>query len=53
MAMVAVAAYLWEEGLTHAPLINIPSNRLLLEPIYDLPTVRDWLDDQFVDFMPH
>ena len=45
--MLAVAAYIWEEGNTHLPLIEIPGNELLLEPAYQVPFIQKWLDEQF------
>jgi hypothetical protein len=46
-AMIAVGAFLWEEGWTHQPLAHIPGNELLLRPVYEIPEVQAWLDDQF------
>lgn len=48
MAMIAFAAYLWEEGITHRALIDIPTNMLLLRPAYQVPFIQEWLDEQFV-----
>jgi light-harvesting complex I chlorophyll a/b binding protein 1 len=48
VAMLAFAAFVWEEGITHLPLIEIGSNDLLLQPAYQVPTIQKWLDAQFV-----
>ena len=48
MAMIAFAAYLWEEGITHRALIDIPTNMLLLRPAFQVPFIQQWLDEQFV-----
>ena len=42
-----MAAYIWEEGVTHLPLISIPGNEILLEPSYQVPFIQKWLDSQF------
>jgi hypothetical protein len=47
MAMLAVAAFFWEELMTHKPLISIESNALLFEPAYQVPFIQQWLDAQF------
>lgn len=47
MAMLAVAAFFWEELMTHKPLISIESNALLFEPAYQVPFIQQWLDSQF------
>jgi light-harvesting complex I chlorophyll a/b binding protein 1 len=46
-AMLAVAAYILEEGVTHKAFIEIESNALLLEPAYQVPFIQRWLDAQF------
>lgn len=46
-AMIAVAAYFFEELFTHKALIEIESNALLLEPAYQVPFIQRWLDDLF------
>lgn len=43
-AMIAVAAYVFEEAMTHMPIISIPTNAILFEPAYQLPVVQKWLD---------
>jgi hypothetical protein len=48
VAMLAFAAFVWEEGITHLPLIEIGSNDLLLQPAYQVPTIQKWLDARFV-----
>ena len=51
VAMLAIAAYLFEEATTHLPLIAIEGNDLLLEPAYQVPFIQEWLDAQFSDMM--
>lgn len=46
-AMLAVAAYIIEESITHQALIEIESNALLFEPAYQVPFIQRWLDSQF------
>ena len=46
-AMLAVAAFFFEEATTHLPLISIEGNELLLEPAYEVPFIQEWLDAQF------
>jgi light-harvesting complex I chlorophyll a/b binding protein 1 len=46
-AMIAVAAYILEEAVTHKALFEIGSNALLLRPVYEIPYIQRWLDDQF------
>ena len=47
VAMLAFAAFTWEEAITHLPLIDIGQNDLLLEPAYEVPFIQQWLDAQF------
>jgi hypothetical protein len=47
VAMLAIAAFLFEEGTTHLPLISIEGNELLLEPAYEVPFIQEWLDLKF------
>jgi hypothetical protein len=47
VAMLAIAAFLFEEGTTHLPLLSIEGNELLLEPAYEVPFIQEWLDAQF------
>lgn len=47
VAMLAFAAFVWEEAITHLPLIDIGRNELLLEPAYEVPFIQQWLDAQF------
>ena len=46
-AMIAVAAYIFEETMTHKPIIQLPTNALLFEPAYQIPFIQEWLDMQF------
>jgi light-harvesting complex I chlorophyll a/b binding protein 1 len=52
VAMIAVAAFVWEEAVTHLPLISIGSNDLLFLPAYEVPFVQEWLDKQFSSHDP-
>jgi len=45
--MIAVAAYIFEEGMTHKPIVSLPTNALLFEPLYQVPFIQEWLDLQF------
>jgi hypothetical protein len=47
VAMLAIAAFLFEEGTTHLPLISIEGNELLLEPAFAVPFIQEWLDLKF------
>lgn len=46
-AMVAFASFVIEELATKQALIDIESNALLLRPVYQVPFVQEWLDQQF------
>lgn len=46
-SMIAVAAYIFEEGMTHKPVISLAANDLLFEPFFLVPYVQAWLDNQF------
>lgn len=48
-AMLAIGAYLIEEFIAGKAIIDIPSNALLFEPIYQIPFIQRWLDIQFSD----
>lgn len=48
-AMMAVLAYTWEEVVTHQAIIDLPGNKVLFTPIYQLPMVQEWLDSVFSD----
>jgi hypothetical protein len=47
MAMLAVAAYLFEEAASGVPIIAIEGNQLLFVPAYQIPFIQEWLDAQF------
>jgi len=47
VAMVAVLSYILQETLTHTPLISLPWNIALFEPVYEIPTIQSWLDSNF------
>jgi hypothetical protein len=46
-AMIAVAAYAFEEAMTRVPIVGLPTNALLFEPAYQVPFIQQWLDMQF------
>jgi light-harvesting complex I chlorophyll a/b binding protein 1 len=50
MAMIAFAAFVFEEAASHRALIDIPSNELLFEPAYQVPFIQQWLDEQFLTY---
>jgi light-harvesting complex I chlorophyll a/b binding protein 1 len=50
MAMIAFAAFVFEEAVSHRPLVTIPSNELLFEPLYQVSFVQQWLDQQFSNY---
>mmetsp|Transcript_41867 Transcript_41867/g.75436 ORF Transcript_41867/g.75436 Transcript_41867/m.75436 type:complete len:456 (+) Transcript_41867:93-1460(+) len=43
-AMIAVAAFIFEEAMTHKPIVSLPTNMLLFEPAYQIPFIQEWLD---------
>lgn len=47
MAMLGVGMYIYEEAISGKPLIEIPGNELLFEPLYQVPFIQTWLDSQF------
>ena len=49
IAMVAVAIYMLEEGITHKPIISLPFNEYLFEPAFFIPSVRFFLDQNFAE----
>jgi light-harvesting complex I chlorophyll a/b binding protein 1 len=50
MAMIAFAAFVFEEAASHRALVAIPSNELLFEPLYQVSFVQEWLDQQFSNY---
>lgn len=46
-AMLAVLVFIWEEAVTHQPVIDVAGNELLFEPAYQIPFIQTWLDAQF------
>ena len=50
VAMLAIALFIWEEAITHLPLMQIGDNELLLKPAYEVPAIQGWLDQQFSTF---
>jgi hypothetical protein len=51
VAMIAVAVFIWEEGVTHLPVISVEGNDLFL-PAYEAPFIQEWLDEQFSSHDP-
>jgi hypothetical protein len=47
MAMVAFLSYVLQEAITHSPLITLPWNTILFEPVYEIPSIQLWLDTNF------
>ena len=47
VAMLAVAAFFFEELLSGVPIVSMESNQLLFVPAYEIPSVQEWLDAQF------
>jgi hypothetical protein len=47
MAMVAVALYALQEAITHKPFIELQWNQIFFEPVYQIPAIRQWLDQTF------
>jgi len=47
VAMLAFAAYTFEEATTHLPLISVKGNELLFLPAYQVPYIQEYLDQQF------
>lgn len=50
VAMLAFAAYVFEEFTTHLPLISIRGNELLFLPAYQIPYIQEILDEQFSNY---
>lgn len=53
VAMVAFAAFVFEEATSHQALIDITSNELLFVPAYQIPFIQEWLDGQFGTYYHH
>ena len=47
VAMLAFAAFLFEELTTGLPLIEVDGNELLFVPAYQVPYIQEFLDAQF------
>eukprot|EP00980_Cylindrotheca_fusiformis_P016158 scaffold4805_cov136-Cylindrotheca_fusiformis.AAC.13 len=47
VAMLAVAAYAFEEVVSGVPIIEVEGNQLLFVPAYEIPFIQEWLDAQF------
>jgi len=50
VAMIAFAAFVFEELTSHRAIIDIPGNEILFAPAYQIPSVREWLDSQFLTY---
>jgi len=48
VAMMAFAAFVFEEATSHEAVIDIPGNEVLFVPAYQIPSVQEWLDAQFL-----
>jgi hypothetical protein len=47
-AMIAFAAFVFEEATSHRALIDIPSNEILFVPAYQVSFIQQWLDEKFM-----
>lgn len=47
VAMLAVAAYIFEEVTSGVPIIELEGNELLFVPAYEIPFIQEWLDTRF------
>ena len=47
VAMLAFAAYTFEEATTHLPVISVEGNELLFLPAYQVPYIQEYLDQLF------
>jgi len=47
VAMLAVAAYFFEEVTSGVPIVSMDANQLLFVPAYEIPPIQEWLDAQF------
>lgn len=50
VAMLAFAAFVFEEATSHEAIIDIPGNEVLFVPAYQIPSVQEWLDSQFLTY---
>ena len=48
VAMLAFAAFVFEELTSHQGIVDIPGNEVLFVPAYQIPIVQEWLDSQFL-----
>ncbi|MGK3747147.1 MAG: light-harvesting complex I chlorophyll a/b binding protein 1 [Bacillariaceae sp.] len=48
VAMVAFAAFVFEELTSHRAIIDIPGNEILFVPAYQIPSVQEYLDSLFL-----
>lgn len=51
VAMLAFAAFVFEEATSHEAIIDISGNEVLFVPAYQIPSVQEWLDSQFLDYV--
>jgi len=49
VAMLAFAAFVFEELTSHQAIVDIPENEVLFVPAYQIPIVQEWLDSQFLE----
>jgi hypothetical protein len=50
VAMLAFAAFVFEEATSHEAIIDIPGNEVLFLPAYQIPAVQEYLDAQFMNY---
>ena len=50
VAMLAFAAFVFEEATSHEAIVDIPGNEVLFVPAYQIPSVQAWLDGQFLTY---
>ncbi|CAJ1960382.1 unnamed protein product [Cylindrotheca closterium] len=53
VAMLAVAAYFFEEVTSGVPIVSMDANQLLFIPAYEIPSIQEWLDLQFSPSFDH
>lgn len=50
VAMLAFAAFVFEEATSHQAVVDIPANEFLFVPAYQIPSIQEWLDAQFLTY---
>ena len=48
VAMIAFAAFVFEELVSHRAIVDIQGNEILFVPLYQIQFVQEWLDSQFL-----